>query len=145
MKNDTDELEERVQILELQMDNVENHVEILENQDSILDVRITDAEQDIEGSFNFLFISTRLLFCITNYFTSETDNFLDENKVRVSHFRSTVKCNGACQRRCCFRRQNHKSGRSCEWFRKFTFLMKSLKNHHYLKHKHHFLNVCNLL
>ena len=44
MQNDTDELGERVQILELEMDNVENHIEILKNEDSILDVRITDAE-----------------------------------------------------------------------------------------------------
>ena len=145
MQNDTDELEERVQILELEMDNVENHIEILENEDSILDVRITDAEQDIEGSFNFLFILTCLLFCITNHFTFKTNNILDENKVCVSHFRSTVQCNGTYQRRHCFRRQNHKSGRSCEWFRKFPFLMKSLKNQYYLKHMHHLFNVCNLL
>ena len=56
MKNDTDELEERVQILELEMDNVENSIEILENEDSILDVRITDVERDIEGSFELIFI-----------------------------------------------------------------------------------------
>ena len=93
MKNDTDELEERVQILELEMDNVENHIEILENEDSILDVRITDAEQDIEGSF--IFFSFQLLFRITDHFTSKTNNILDENKVCVSHFRPTVQSNGA--------------------------------------------------
>ena len=47
LRNDTDELEERVQILELEMDNVENNIEILENQDSIHEVRTTDIEEDI--------------------------------------------------------------------------------------------------
>ena len=47
LRNDTDELQERVQILELEMVNVENNIEILENQDSIHEVRITDIEEDI--------------------------------------------------------------------------------------------------
>ena len=36
--NDTDDVEDRVAILELEVENLEDQIAILENQDSILDI-----------------------------------------------------------------------------------------------------------
>ena len=56
-RNDIDELEDRVQILELEMDNVESsidilesNIDILENQDSILELRLGDIEEDVRNN-----------------------------------------------------------------------------------------------
>ena len=57
IQNETGEFEERVQILELEMDDVESsidilesNIDILENQDSILELRIDDVEEDVNNS-----------------------------------------------------------------------------------------------
>ena len=51
-RNDTDDLEDRVAILELQVENLEDQIAILENEDSILDIRISDVEDDITSNQN---------------------------------------------------------------------------------------------
>ena len=50
--NDTDDLEDRVAILELEVENLEDQIAILENQDSILDIRISDVEDDVTSNQN---------------------------------------------------------------------------------------------
>ena len=56
LQNDTEDLENRVLILELEMDNVQDDVLILyddvielRNQDSLTDLRLVTVEEDIEG------------------------------------------------------------------------------------------------
>ena len=56
LQNDTEELENRVLILELEMDTVQAEVLILlddvielRNQDSLTDLRLITVEEDIEG------------------------------------------------------------------------------------------------
>ena len=51
-RNDTDDLEDRVAILELQVENLEDQIAILENEDSILDIRINDVENDVTSNQN---------------------------------------------------------------------------------------------
>ena len=51
-RNDTDDLKDRVAILELQVENLEDQIAILENEDPILDIRISDVEDDITSNQN---------------------------------------------------------------------------------------------
>ena len=57
LQNDTEDLENRVLILELEMDNVQDDVLILyddvielRNQDSLTDLRLVTVEEDVEGT-----------------------------------------------------------------------------------------------
>ena len=74
MQNDTEDLENRVLILELEMDTVEAEVLILQddvvelrNQDSLTDLRLTTVEEDVEGSplLNLLQLQFRLITAIS--------------------------------------------------------------------------------
>ena len=51
-RNDTDDLEDRVAILEILVENLEDQIAILENEDSILDKRISDMEDDVTSNQN---------------------------------------------------------------------------------------------
>ena len=50
--NDTEDLEDRVEILEFEVENLKDQIGILENEDSILDIRISGVEDDVTSNQN---------------------------------------------------------------------------------------------